>query len=137
MPSYFAVGLVPKVDIFWKFLLCVTCGDASRDVCSPPYSVLVLFSLAASAAVLFISIAIKDTGVANLVGTLTMLFNLLFAGLLINRDRIPVALRWALHGSFMHAAFEALLINELKTLSLTEVVSLARSDAAAPLAAAD
>jgi len=88
-------------------------------------SVLVLFSLAASAAVLFISIAIKDTGVANLVGTLTMLFNLLFAGLLINRDRIPVYLRWALHGSFMHAAFEALLINELKTLSLTEVVSYA------------
>lgn len=74
-----------------------------------------LFSLAASSAVLFISIAIKDTGLANLVGSLTMLFSLLFAGLLINRDRIPPYLRWLQHLSFFHAAYEALIVNELRS----------------------
>lgn len=96
---YFVVGLVPEVTAFWKFVL-----------------VLVLFSLAASSAVFFISIAIKDTGVANLVGSLTMLFSLLFAGLLINRDRIPVGLQWLQHLSFFHAAYEALIVNEVSQL---------------------
>ncbi|EPQ28766.1 uncharacterized protein PFL1_03569 [Pseudozyma flocculosa PF-1] len=100
---YFLVGLVPGVAEFWKFILT-----------------LVLFSLAASSAVFFISIAIKDTGLANLVGSLTMLFSLLFAGLLINRDRIPGYLRWLQHLSFFHAAYEALIVNELRNLSLKE-----------------
>ena len=100
---YFLVGLVPGVAEFWKFILT-----------------LVLFSLSASSAVFFISIAVEDTGLANLVGSLTMLFSLLFAGLLINRDRIPGYLRWLQHLSFFHAAYEALIINELRNLSLKE-----------------
>ncbi|SJX61788.1 related to ABC transporter protein [Sporisorium reilianum f. sp. reilianum] len=100
---YFLVGLVPGVAEFWKFILT-----------------LVLFSLAASSAVFFISIAVRDTGLANLVGSLTMLFSLLFAGLLINRDRIPGYLRWLQHLSFFHAAYEALIVNELRNLSLKE-----------------
>ncbi|PWN48384.1 hypothetical protein IE53DRAFT_200044 [Violaceomyces palustris] len=94
---YFLVGLVPGVAEFWKFILTL-----------------------ASSAVFFISIAIKDTGLANLVGSLVMLFSLLFAGLLINRDRIPWGLRWLQHLSFFHAAYEALIVNELRTLTLTE-----------------
>ncbi|KAK0538875.1 FAD-dependent urate hydroxylase [Tilletia horrida] len=101
--SYFLIGLIPGVPEFWKFILA-----------------LVLFSLATSSAVFFISVAIKDTGVANLVGSLMMLFSLLFAGLLINRDRIPVGLRWLQHLSFFHAAYEALIVNELRTLTLRE-----------------
>ncbi|EST07662.1 ABC-2 type transporter [Kalmanozyma brasiliensis GHG001] len=100
---YFLVGLVPGVAEFWKFILT-----------------LVLFSLSASSAVFFISIAVEDTGLANLVGSLTMLFSLLFAGLLINRDRIPWYLRWLQHLSFFHAAYEALIVNELRNLSLKE-----------------
>ncbi|CAD6891573.1 unnamed protein product [Tilletia controversa] len=101
--TYFLIGLVPGVPEFWKFILA-----------------LVLFSLASSSAVFFISVAIEDTGVANLVGSLMMLFSLLFAGLLINRDRIPVGLRWLQHLSFFHAAYEALIVNELRTLTLRE-----------------
>ncbi|SPO21890.1 related to ABC transporter protein [Ustilago trichophora] len=100
---YFLVGLVPGVAEFWKFILT-----------------LVLFSLSASSAVFFISIAIEDTGLANLIGSLTMLFSLLFAGLLINRDRIPGYLKWLQHLSFFHAAYEALIVNELRNLSLKE-----------------
>ncbi|KAK0550556.1 FAD-dependent urate hydroxylase [Tilletia horrida] len=101
--TYYLIGLVPGVPEFWKFILA-----------------LVLFSLACSSAVFFISVAIRDTGVANLVGSLMMLFSLLFAGLLINRDRIPVGLRWLQHLSFFHAAYEALIVNELRTLTLRE-----------------
>lgn len=54
---YRPVGLVPTVAEFWKLLL-----------------VLILFNLAASSVVFLISIVISDGGVANLVGSLVMLF---------------------------------------------------------------
>ena len=65
---YPMVGLKPEWPLFLKFVL-----------------ILVLFNLAAAAVCLFIGIIIKDGGVANLVGSLVMLFSLLFAGLLLNR----------------------------------------------------
>lgn len=118
---YQPVGLVPAIDSFWRFIL-----------------VLVLFNLTASSAVLLLSVLIKNTAVANLVGSLVMLFrsvppsrvlscllthsisSLLFAGLLINRDKLPAYLQWLETISFFHAAFEALLVNEVRYLQLTE-----------------
>lgn len=70
-------GLVPEWSSFLRFLL-----------------LLVLFNLAAAAICLFIGIVFKDGGVANLIGSLVMLFSLLFAGLLLNRDAIPKAASW-------------------------------------------
>ncbi|KAG8681408.1 hypothetical protein FRC09_017508 [Ceratobasidium sp. 395] len=49
-----------------------------------------------------------------------MLFNLLFTGLLINRDSIPHSLEWLYYFSFFHAGFEALAVNELKYLTLRQ-----------------
>lgn len=115
---YHPVGLVPTVAEFWKFLL-----------------ILILFNLATSSVVFLISIVISDGGVANLVGSLVMLFkcvrvlswvfgaregvaanvvlnSLLFAGLLINREKLPTGTAWLQNVSFFHAAFEALLVNE-------------------------
>ncbi|KAJ8295972.1 ABC transporter G family member [Rhodotorula toruloides] len=100
---YAPVGLVPEVVSFWRFIL-----------------VLVLFNLSASSVVLLLSIVIKNAGVANLVGSLVMLFNLLFAGLLINRDKLPWFLQWLETFSFFHAAFEALLVNEVRYLQLKD-----------------
>ena len=54
---YKPVGLVPSVPEFWKLIL-----------------ILVLFNLVASSAVFLISIVVADTGVANLLGSLVMLF---------------------------------------------------------------
>lgn len=54
---YRPVGLVPTVEQFWQFLL-----------------ILITFNLVASSVVLLISIVIADTGIANLVGSLVMLF---------------------------------------------------------------
>ena len=54
---YGLVGLVPTVAGIWKFLLT-----------------LVLFNLTTASAVLLISVAFSNTSVANLVGTLIMLY---------------------------------------------------------------
>ena len=70
-------GLTPAWPEFFKFVL-----------------ILVLFNLAAAAICLFIGIVFKDGGVANLIGSLVMLFSLLFAGLLLNHDAIPEAALW-------------------------------------------
>ena len=70
-------GLTPEWPSFFKFIL-----------------ILILFNLAAAAICLFIGIVFKDGGVANLIGSLVMLFSLLFAGLLLNHDAIPKTLLW-------------------------------------------
>ncbi|KAG7089172.1 hypothetical protein E1B28_010876 [Marasmius oreades] len=101
---YGLAGLVPTVTAFWKFIL-----------------VLVMFNLTTATFVLWLSIAFANTSVASLVGTLVMLYNLLFTGLLINRDTVPKALQFLHTVSFFHAAFEALAVNELRYLSLKEV----------------
>ncbi|KAF8604728.1 hypothetical protein BDV93DRAFT_440195 [Ceratobasidium sp. AG-I] len=100
---YGLVGLVPELQTFWKFMLT-----------------LVLFNLTTASVVLFISVVVAQTSVASLVGTLVMLFNLLFTGLLINRDSVPRSLEWLYYMSFFHAGFEALAVNELKYLTLKQ-----------------
>ena len=54
---YGLVGLVPTVAAFWKFVL-----------------VLVLFNLTTASVILLISVAFESTSVANLCGTLVILF---------------------------------------------------------------
>ncbi|KZP09735.1 hypothetical protein FIBSPDRAFT_911906 [Athelia psychrophila] len=100
---YGLVGLVPDVATFWKFLLT-----------------LVLFNLTTASVVLLLSIAFESTSVASLVGTLVMLFNLLFTGLLVNRNTVPKFLQWLHTISFFHAAFEGLAVNELRYLQLVD-----------------
>ncbi|KAF5374447.1 hypothetical protein D9615_009108 [Tricholomella constricta] len=101
---YGLVGLVPTVPGFWKFMLT-----------------LVLFNLTTASVVLLLSIAFASISLASLVGTLVMLFNLLFTGLLINRDSVIPAMQWLHTISFFHAAFEALAVNELRYLQLKEI----------------
>lgn len=74
---YPMVGLIPDWLEFLKFML-----------------ILVLFNLAAAGICLFIGIVFRDGGVANLIGSLVMLFSLLFAGLLLNHDAIPKSALW-------------------------------------------
>ncbi|KAI9680374.1 MAG: ATP-binding cassette sub- G member 2 [Trizodia sp. TS-e1964] len=100
---YPMVGLIPAWPEFLKFIL-----------------VLVLFNLAAAAICLFIGIVFKDPGIANLIGSLVMLFSLLFAGLLLNHDAIPKTALWLQTLSIFHYGFEALIVNEVTYLSLVD-----------------
>lgn len=74
---YPMTGLIQEWPEFFRFIL-----------------VLVLFNLAAANICLFIGIVFRDGGVANLIGSLVMLFSLLFAGLLLNHDAIPKSALW-------------------------------------------
>jgi len=100
---YPMVGLVAQWPEFFKLLL-----------------VLVLFNLAASAICLFIGIVCKDNSLSNLIGSLVMLFSLLFAGLLLNRNSIPKSAQWLQNMSIFHYAFEAMIVNEVRYLTLIE-----------------
>ncbi|OTB02698.1 hypothetical protein M426DRAFT_322454 [Hypoxylon sp. CI-4A] len=100
---YPMTGLIPDASHFFTFIL-----------------VLVLFNLAAAAICLFIGIVCKDGGVANLIGSLVMLFSLLFAGLLLNHDAIPGAALWLQSLSIFHYGFEALIVNEVIKLTLVD-----------------
>ncbi|KAI0179033.1 hypothetical protein GGR52DRAFT_534567 [Hypoxylon sp. FL1284] len=100
---YPMTGLIPDAPHFFTFIL-----------------VLVLFNLAASAICLFIGIVCKDGGVANLIGSLVMLFSLLFAGLLLNHNAIPDAALWLQSLSIFHYGFEALIVNEVVKLTLVD-----------------
>lgn len=82
--------------------------------------VLVLFNLAAAAICLFIGIVCKDNSVANLIGSLVMLFSLLFAGLLLNQEKIPDGAKWLQWLSIFHYAFESLIVNEVSKLTLVD-----------------
>ncbi|KAG4430218.1 hypothetical protein IFR05_014304 [Cadophora sp. M221] len=100
---YPMTGLVPDWSHFLKFIL-----------------VLVLFNLAAAGICLFIGIVCKDNGVASLIGSLVMLFSLLFAGLLLNHDAIPKSALWLQDISIFHYGFESLIVNEVTFLSLKD-----------------
>lgn len=100
---YPMTGLIADAPHFFKFIL-----------------VLVLFNLAAAAICLFIGIVCKNQGVASLIGSLVMLFSLLFAGLLLNHDAIPKSMLWLQSLSIFHYGFESLIVNEVTYLTLTE-----------------
>jgi ABC-type multidrug transport system ATPase subunit len=124
---YPMTGLIPAWPEFSRFIL-----------------ILVLFNLAAAGICLFIGIVFRDGAVANLIGSLVMLFSLLFAGLLLNHDAIPPAAMWlqsvsdifslfnlqdcqfiytntkSLQLSIFHYGFEALIVNEVTFLTLID-----------------
>jgi len=74
---YPMTGLIPAWPNFLKFTLF-----------------LVLFNLAAAAIFLFIGIVFRNSGVANLIGVLVMLFSLLFSGFFLNKESIPGVAKW-------------------------------------------
>lgn len=120
---YPMTGLIPAWPNFLKFILF-----------------LVLFNLAAAAIFLFIGIVFRNSGVANLIGVLVMLFSLLFSGFFLNKESIPNVAKWlqsvriclqSRQSSYMHTnsshqlsifhyAFEGLIVNEVKYLSLID-----------------
>lgn len=100
---YPMTGLIPDASHFFTFML-----------------VLVLFNLAAASICLFIGIVCRDGSVANLIGSLVMLFSLLFAGLLLNHNAIPDAALWLQSLSIFHYGFEALIVNEVVKLTLVD-----------------
>ncbi|KAG2200876.1 hypothetical protein INT46_006438 [Mucor plumbeus] len=99
--SYYMIGLNSALPIFGKFLL-----------------VLVLFNLAAAGLCLCFATAFKNLSAANLLANLVILFSMLFGGFLLNKDHIPPI--WLQHLSFFNYGYEALIVNELKDITLRD-----------------
>lgn len=100
---YPMTGLVPDWAHFFKFML-----------------VLVLFNLAAASICLLVGIVCTNNGLANLIGSLIMLFSLLFAGFLLNHDATPEGALWLQTISIFHYGFESLIVNEVVELTLVD-----------------
>lgn len=100
---YPMTGLVADSEHFFTFML-----------------VIVLFNMAAAAICLFIGIVCKDGSVANLIGSLVMLFSLLFAGFLLNHESMPKSALWLQSLSIFHYGFEPLIVNEMLQLTLID-----------------
>lgn len=82
--------------------------------------ILALFNLSAATVMLVIGILVADFSVASLIGCMVNLFGILFAGLFLNQNSMPSGSAWVKYLSIYHYAYEALSVNEVKYLTLTE-----------------
>jgi ABC-type multidrug transport system permease subunit len=69
---------------------------------------LLLFSAQMGTYCLVLAASFTNLGTATLVASITILFQMLFAGFLINGDNIPVALGWIQYLSLFKYPFEGL-----------------------------
>ena len=83
-------------------------------------SVLVLLNLASASVCLAISVLFSDIAVGSVAALLVMLYQMLFAGLLLNKTTIPAMWSWLFKFSFFNFAFEALAVNEVNGIDLIE-----------------
>jgi len=81
--------------------------------------VLILISLTATSFCFAISSATPSLSLGNLVAILSLLFFMLFGGLLANKKTIPSEVRWFKWASFMNYGYEILMVNELKDTTVT------------------
>ncbi|KAI8990981.1 hypothetical protein BDF20DRAFT_811457 [Mycotypha africana] len=102
---YYMIGLNAALPVFGKFLL-----------------VSVLFNLAATGLCLCFATGFQSShmSVAHLLANLVMLFSMLFGGFLLNKDHIPAMLSWLQYLSFFNYGYEALIVNELKDITLRD-----------------
>ncbi|CCE66069.1 hypothetical protein TPHA_0O01000 [Tetrapisispora phaffii CBS 4417] len=83
--------------------------------------ILILFNLGISLEILTAGIVFKDLNNSIIISVLILLGSILFSGLFINTDEIPyAAFKYFKSLSIFYYAYEALLVNEVKTLVLKE-----------------
>lgn len=98
---YWIMGLQATASHFFVFL-----------------STLILFNVAAGSIGACISIMMSSVGAANLIATVVFLVMLLFGGFLVNADTLAASIAWLEYVSIFSYAFEILMTNELKGLTM-------------------
>ncbi|KXS17157.1 hypothetical protein M427DRAFT_30626 [Gonapodya prolifera JEL478] len=111
--AYWMIGYVSAADNYFRFL-----------------GVLVIFSAATSSSCQLAGIALRSAGTASLLASISMLFAMLFGGVIINNAQIPPVLRWVQYLSFFKYGAEALAVNE--SLDLQYIDNIANVDIAIP-----
>lgn len=80
--------------------------------------VMILFSANTALFCLSIGCIFIDTTTSTLVASILMLFQMLFAGILVNQMQIPEALRWIQYLSLFKYAYEAAAANDSQGVRL-------------------
>ena len=104
--AYYMVGYLPNASNFFKFLL-----------------IMILFNMNAGLHGLIIASMIPDTSTSTLVAVMSILFQMLFSGVLVNQVNIPGWIGWIQYLSFFKYAYEACIANEAAGLFLKASVS--------------
>ncbi|KAI8894815.1 P-loop containing nucleoside triphosphate hydrolase protein [Globomyces pollinis-pini] len=104
--AYYLIGYSIDQTTFFKFL-----------------GIMVIFSANSGLFCLMIGCLIRDNATAILVASITTLFQMLFAGILINQVQIPITLRWIQYLSFFKYAYEACVVNDAAGLKLVDTIS--------------
>ncbi|KAI7826786.1 hypothetical protein BX661DRAFT_224942 [Kickxella alabastrina] len=78
------------------------------------FCTLVIFNLTIASQMFFIGLLAEELIVSNFLASLTLLFSLLFGGLILNKESIPAMLQPLFGTSIFNLAYEALSINELR-----------------------
>ena len=86
-------------------------------------AIMLIFSVNCSLFCLVIGCLIDDYSTATLVASISMLFQLLFAGILVNQLQIPVTLRWVQYLSLFKYAYEAAAANDAVGVRLITTVN--------------
>jgi ABC-type multidrug transport system ATPase subunit len=96
--TYWMAGLAPHPTNFFKFLL-----------------ILVLFTIAMTIFNFLLGASISNGGLALLLGALTGLYQMTFAGFFVHLNSIPQVLRWLQWMCPLKYALEALAVNEVNS----------------------
>ncbi|UZJ56274.1 hypothetical protein CBS101457_005594 [Exobasidium rhododendri] len=100
---YWMVGLHPSAGLFFQFLL-----------------ITVIFNWVVSIYEMLLAALFEEASTAILYGALFILFNLVFAGFILNLENMPKAVRWIRWLCPSKFALEAVATNELKGLQLID-----------------
>lgn len=79
-------------------------------------AIMLLFTVNCSLFCLVIGCLVDDYSTATLIAAISMLFQMLFAGILVNQVQIPLAVRWIQYLSIYKYAYEAAAANDASEL---------------------
>ncbi|KAI8912448.1 hypothetical protein EDD86DRAFT_223811 [Gorgonomyces haynaldii] len=99
--AFFLIGYSGSPAVFLRFL-----------------GIMIIFSMNCALFCLFLGCLIDEFSTATLVASILMLFQMLFAGILVNQVQIPSYLRWVQYLSLFKYAYEAAAANDAAGIRL-------------------
>jgi ABC-type multidrug transport system permease subunit len=104
--SYFLIGFNSDAVSFLKFL-----------------AIMIAFAANCGLYCLAIGVAIQESSTSTLAASISILFQMLFAGILVNQVQIPAGLKWIQYISFFKYAYEACVANDAQGLRLVDTIA--------------
>ncbi|KAJ3276195.1 hypothetical protein HDV01_005643 [Terramyces sp. JEL0728] len=104
--SFYLIGFSSDPIVFCKYII-----------------IMVIFSANCGLYCLMIGCLINDMSTSTLVASISLLFQMLFAGILVNQVSIPAYLGWLQYLSFFKYAYEACVADISATLNLSDQIS--------------